>query len=422
MANLSEMSYETALVQSYNEITNSFRIEQGTSPASAATDAFSRLRVSNPKGIFDVNFEGGLQPLIFDSAVVGSGSVVHNSNFACASLTTGTSASDSVIFRTRRYLKYHPGKSQLVILSGNLGEKSSAVIKRMGQFDENNGFYFQLTDVLSVCLRSSTSGSPVDRVFDQSDWNIDKLDGTGPSGLNLDITKQNIFIFDYQWLGAGRIRYGFDLGGNIVYCHQIDNANNLGQMYSRTANLPINVEIRNQAIAPVLNMVLFSCCAVISEGAENSQPDGVVRYNSNGITTRTFNTTLYPIISLRKKAAFISTPVQLEQAQCFGTSSDSMEVCVVINGTLTGGSWTDAGGICEINSGATAISGGTQVMGSYLKSSSSAPSIFVERALFESVNVILGRSIVGDSDVVSICVRTFTGSGNGTGSFIYREL
>ncbi len=263
MANLSQMSYETALVQSYNEVTNSFRVEQGTSPAAAATDAFSRLRVSNPKGLFDVNFEGGLQPLIFDSVAAGAGAVAHNSNFACASLTTGTTLTDSIVFRTRKYIKYHPGKSQLVIMSANLGAKSAAVAKKIGQFDELNGFFFQLTDVLSVVLRSFTTGVAVNRVFNQADWNIDRLDGTGPSGITLDITKQNIFLFDYQWLGAGRVRFGFDLGGSIVYCHEINNANILGQIYSRTANLPINVEIRNLAAAPATNTVLFSCASVI---------------------------------------------------------------------------------------------------------------------------------------------------------------
>lgn len=103
-------------------------------------------------------------------------------------------------------------------------------------------------------------------------------------------------------------------------------------------------------------------------------------------------------------------------------SADSLEVIIVINGTLTGASWVDAGGVCESDVSSTVITGGTQVLGSYIKGSSSSPSLFSERSLFESTNLFLGRSILGVSDIVTVCVRSFSGNADASASITYREL
>ena len=54
------------------------------------------------------------------------------------------------------------------------------------------------TDTASFVLRSSTSGAPVEREVQQSEWNIDPFDGTGPSGITLDFTCTQILLIDAQ--------------------------------------------------------------------------------------------------------------------------------------------------------------------------------------------------------------------------------
>lgn len=44
----------------------------------------------------------------------------------------------------------------------------------------------------------------------QEDFTLDKLDGTGPSGMTLDPTKLNVFQVNLRWLGAGRIQYAIE--------------------------------------------------------------------------------------------------------------------------------------------------------------------------------------------------------------------
>jgi hypothetical protein len=77
----------------------------------------------------------------------------------------------------------------------------------------------------------------------QSSWNIDKCDGTGPSGYNVDLTKMQMLYIDYSWYGAGAIRFGFkNQRGEIIYAHRIPNANLRTEAYMRSGNLPARYE------------------------------------------------------------------------------------------------------------------------------------------------------------------------------------
>ena len=81
----------------------------------------------------------------------------------------------------------------------------------------------------------------------QSEWNLDKFDGTGPSGHKFDPSKMQMTYIDYSWYGAGTIRYGFrGQGGKITWCHEISNNNNNLAAYQRSGNLPARYEAINE--------------------------------------------------------------------------------------------------------------------------------------------------------------------------------
>jgi len=82
--------------------------------------------------------------------------------------------------------------------------------------------------------------------FPQSTWNMDRCDGNGPSGFNLDIGRMQMCYIDYTWYGAGTIRFGFrDANGNIIYVHRIPNNNRNFAAYMRSGNLPARYEVSN---------------------------------------------------------------------------------------------------------------------------------------------------------------------------------
>jgi hypothetical protein len=87
----------------------------------------------------------------------------------------------------------------------------------------------------SLCIYSKT----IDTRVPQSQFNMDKADGTGPSQYTMDLSKMQMFYIDYTWYGAGFIRWGVrGPKGNIIYLHKMQNNNVNTEAYMRSGNLP----------------------------------------------------------------------------------------------------------------------------------------------------------------------------------------
>ncbi len=227
-------------------------------------DAFSRLRVSTPVGLFDSSFQYDLQPLLYYTVTANSGTVTHTAAYSSAKLSTAAVASSSALLQSKQYHRYIPAKSQLVVMTQIMGAAVAGITRRAGYFDDNDGVFLEQNGITDVALvrRTSTSGSPVDNRVVQASWNLDPLNGAGPSGITLDLSKASILVIDLQWLGMGRIRVGFDIGGIIVYVHEFLNANVLTVPYMKTANLPVRWSASGNGVSDMY----ATCAAVISEG------------------------------------------------------------------------------------------------------------------------------------------------------------
>lgn len=220
-------------------------------------------------------------------------------------LTTGIGSTDRATRQSHRFHAYVPGKSQLVLMTFMMGAAKTNVVRRVGYFDDNDGLFFEQNGTVDVAVvrRTSTSGSVVDNRIVQADWNLDTLDGNGPSGIVLDLLKAQILVIDFQWLGIGRIRYGFDIGGVIVYVHEILNANKLDTVFMRTPTLPTRYEILNSGTTARQSTMKEICCSVASEGGYNLP--GYEFSVSRGIVNRAV-TSLTPILAIRLKNEFPS--------------------------------------------------------------------------------------------------------------------
>jgi hypothetical protein len=87
-----------------------------------------------------------------------------------------------------------------------------------------------------------------DIIIPQSEFNMDRLDGNGPSGYNVDVSTMQMIGIQYTWYGAGFIDYmlrGSD--GNYVFAHRIRNSNTNTEAYMRTGNLPVRYEVINES-------------------------------------------------------------------------------------------------------------------------------------------------------------------------------
>lgn len=233
-------------------------------------DAFSRLRVSDPQTLFDAQLQYNLEPLKLEGGATSDGvAPAHSASTRMALLKVAAGATGGTSFlQSYSYIPYQPGKSQFIALTGVMQAGVAGAIKRFGYGDASNGIFYEQdgTNGIRFNRRTSTSGGVADNTVTQANWNLDRLDGTGSSGITLDVTKCFILIIDLQFLGMGRVRVGFDLDGIIVYAHEFLNANSLTVPYMQTASLPIMIEIVAAAGLAGDATSNFKCAQVASEG------------------------------------------------------------------------------------------------------------------------------------------------------------
>ena len=176
------------------------------SPSGTMTDAFGRLRVANPYTIFDSQHQD-VENDKWDTLITGSGTKTHLPNESTIKLEIATANNDSIIRETLRTMPYQPGKSLLIMNTFAMGTPKANVVQRVGYYSANNGIYFENDSGNNyVVLRSSVTGNVVETKVAQSDWNIDKFDGTGYSSQGagpehtggLDVAKSNLFWLDVE--------------------------------------------------------------------------------------------------------------------------------------------------------------------------------------------------------------------------------
>ena len=399
--NLSVINPTTANINS--SVENPVYVTYGNT---ALNDAFGRLRVSSPHYVFEAQSQYDAQPLLFNTVTSGGGSSsAHLPNESAVTLTVGTGATDYVIRQSKQYFRYQPGKSQMILMTGTMGSPIPNVARRIGYFDANNGLFFQQTSsALSVVRRSYTGGSVSNTAVDQANWNIDTMDGNGPSGIELDMTKSQIFIIDLEWLGVGRVRFGFVIDGTIYYCHELLNTNFLTTVYMTTANLPVRYEIANTAASAGGTMKAI-CCAVSSEGGYDrfGFPFSVGRGASYASTT-----VRRPILSIKPRLTFNSIVNRMDfdiTGLEVVSSTYTSYYEVVLNGTLTNSSFanvdTTYSGM-QYDTAATAISGGIVLACGYAVAGgpgANATGGVVQRLVKNPLAVNYAGS---DSDILSI--------------------
>jgi hypothetical protein len=394
-----------------------------------ALDAFGRQRVSQPYTLFDSQSRYAADNQ-FSSSTTGTGSTTFNTNQSSVSLNVTAGGVGSVVRQTYRSFPYQPGKGLLVLATFQMDASESANLsQKIGYFNTQNGVFFSKTDGTNAfTLRSYTSGVVNDsRTVNQADWNGDPLNGTGASGLTLDLTHPQILWMDFEWLGVGSVRCGFIINGEYIVCHTFNTANTYGTtVYMTTAILPVRYEITStSAVAATLTQI---CCSVVSEGGfEQTSVDHVAR------RTTVFNTintaaTFYPIVSIRLASGRTGAVVLPNRVQFLPTTSQNYEVALLKNPTLTGATWAatvPSDSNVEYDVAATAISNvGTIVQTDYVTSSGSAGVSQTSAPTGYNWDLQLGVSLAGVSDIYTLGVRTVSGAttGDGLGSISFYDL
>jgi len=330
----------------------------------AAIDAFGRQRMSTPFTLADYSHVYGEDTELLTKTSGTSSTITFDITKAKAILTVGTGANDFTIHQSRMYHHYMPGKSQMTLQSFNFTGSRLGTNKRIGLFDDNNGIFFlQSGDgTKAIVLRSNVSGSVYDETVTQNNWNIDKLDGTGPSLFNLNTTQTQLFTADFQWLGVGRVRAGFVHNGDIIIAHEFYNSNNKPSVYWSNPNLPVRCEIRNYSgLAAGTDSFDQICATVVSEGGYTEA--GVDFAAVNTSTRSVATTSKLPLIAISLKTGYYGKPnrsVVRANALNVYTADNAISYefwRLPSTGSISGGTWTSANNesVVQYNEGGTSV-------------------------------------------------------------------
>jgi hypothetical protein len=324
-------------------------------------DAFGRLRVSNPFTLFDSSHrfdDNGL----WSTGTATGGTATFDANEGLMNLGVTAASGSEVVRETTKIFSYQPGKSLLVLSTFVMNSAKTGLRQRVGYYGAANGYYLELNNsTVSFVERSSVSGSLANTPVAQASWNVDPMNGSGPSGITLDLTKAQILFMDLEWLGVGTVRIGFVINGNFYVCHKFHHANLITSTYITTASLPLRYEITNTGATASSSRLKQICSTVMSEGG----------YELNGLqqavgipinSPRTLGTagTFYPVISLRLKSTRLDGVIILTALSIMPITTGNFNWQIISTGTTTGGSWVSAGtgSSVEYNITGTSFAGG----------------------------------------------------------------
>jgi len=391
-----------------------------TNFASTSTDAFGRLRVSNPFTLFDTQsryYDHGQ----FSTITQGTASVNYNANSSTFSMTVGTAGGDSVVRETMKVFPYQPGKSLLIFNTFCMSVLKANLVQRLGFFGSQNGIYFETVGTtLNMVIRSFSSGSIVEERVSQSNWNGDKLDGTGPSGITLNPALDQIFWTDVEWLGVGSVRCGFVINGSFYICHTFNHANIIGNTttYMTTATLPIRYEITNIGATTGSSTLRQICSSVISEGGYNqSGPTETVGTGVN--KKRLVNAGVYyPMASIRLAAGRLDAIAAPVSVDILSPSVNYYRWVLLKNASLTGPTWagTSSTGSVQYDTAATAVSGGIEVASGFVSSRENA------NLAVDFFNIQLGRTLAGVSDIYTLAMAATDNNADVLAQLGWQEL
>lgn len=268
-------------------------------------DGFGGLKVneSTMSGVYE--FANDPMDDLFTKEEATGGTVTYDNVKSLVSLNVTTSNGSSAIRTSNKYHFYWPGVSTTLLATIGLSDTGVANNTRQwGLFDENNGMFFEVVGTtVNVVLRSKVSGAVVETRIPQSDWNSDNLDGTGLSGVTLNVSKLNVYWIDFQWLGGGRVRFGiYREDGVRTLCHEFRNAGSNDYPYMQNGSLPWRVANFNTALIGSTPSIRNVCAAIRTDGKlDYTYWRWAHTHPSKAITTSN-----EPLMSMRSKNTYNS--------------------------------------------------------------------------------------------------------------------
>ena len=388
--------------------------------------SLNRRKVSTFELVDYASFTTSKDPDIFDELVSGTASATHDEYLGLVKLEVGSTTGDQIVRQSKRVQRYLPGRQNEFGATLIFGTPTTGIRRRAGMFDENDGFFFEDSgDGTYRCvLRRNTAGGVSEESYARADWNVDKMDGTGPSGITADPEKIQHMSMEYEWYGAGMIEWNFVIDNNKFPVHRIFHANKEDHTWSSRASLPIRYELTNVTGTAGTHTFYQGAHSLSAEGTTTLL--GRQESISTAITgkTLTLANTFYPLVAIRLKSNRLHSVIVPDEYSGATLDNTSIFVRAVEGATITGGTWVSFGNDSpiEYNITATGYTGGTIIGTQFISSGNmGVTNRFPERGITQIQRST--TTTLGDTSSTFLIAAATTGSNKaGFGSLGWIEV
>jgi hypothetical protein len=385
-------------------------------------DSRGRLHVTNPQTIFFNTFQFGLETDVWETSTVSGGTATFEAATSSIQMAVTSTTNSECIRQTLIVQRYIPGRPSSLAFSVRLQTPVVGIRRRFGLFDGNNGFFFEDDGgVYSCVIVSNTSGSTVYNRVTRANWNGDKLDGTGASGITADPAAIQLINVQYEWYGAGQVIFQFIIDGNPITVQTFSSANLQTTPWCRTPFLPIRLEIKNTTGAAGTHYLWQGSNSLISDGSTVKLGIGQnILTPLAGIRAAAANT-FYPVVSIRLKSTALQGVVLPTSFQVATLDNANIFFKIIRNATVNG-TWVDmpdANSFAQYNYTSTgAITNGTDLFSGFIPNSSGG----VVNKLDPDTVYQIGRSSLGTvSDTITLAAAATATNKDMVGSLTWIE-
>ncbi len=338
-----------------------------TNLSNVDTTSNDRLKVSQKQISFYNTSLYDLGTDVWDYSTTLGATSTHDTNKQACVLTSSATTNSEVVRQTKRVMNYVPGRPVEFSLAFQV-QQATGARTRVGVFDTMNGIYFEKDEnnVFWCVIRSSGTGSVVENRVSRDNWNGDKLDGTGPSGITVPPGKIQMIKFEYEWYGAGSVSISFIIDNHRHTIHTFHTANRESQSWAATPFFPARMEIKNISATAESYLTLYSTSFAMEATSTILGVPKITGIPLPGLNLATAFTYV-PTVSIRLKSDQLNAVAFLEEVQAFTVDNSFLTFRIYKNATLSNGgtlTWTDfmsTGSSVQVNTNATSFTGGEVV-------------------------------------------------------------
>lgn len=390
-------------------------------PSQDAYTSKGRQKVSTYETSFFNTFQFNKETDIWSEQTTNGGSATFDPTVSGIIMAVTNQVGSEVVRQTKNVMRYIPGRTSTLSFAVKLESPVTGIRRRFGLFDEDNGAYFEDggDGTYYCCIRNKNgiTGPTLERIA-RANWNGDKLDGNGVSGIIANPTAQQLINIEYEWYGAGQVIFSFVIDGKSHIIHTFNNGNRLDHPWCSTPFLPIRLELTNVTGVAGTHYMYQGSNSLISEGVPEKL--GISESITNaGISTNIVFRPLtnagefYPMISIRLKPGDLNGVVLPGSFQAATIDNAGLGYKLIKNANLVGAAFTsapDSNAFTQIDVSATSFTNGDVIDSGFIVGGTSGGITINEKVALQLGRVGIGTTMT--SDILTLAVAYMAKSNN----------